>query len=104
MTTQIIATRSTRTAGAWPELFLRKGRKLYPIRPDQFEAVRERYNDGRGASEIPRDLWLYNQYGEFIGHISYNGRGWLAQVEGKPLEIPVPGRRTCEQLDAEGWQ
>jgi hypothetical protein len=96
---------SKRVATTWPDLFLRKGRKLYPIRPDQFSAVRERFNDGRGMSEIKSELpmGLFNQYGEYIGHISYNGRGWLDQVTGPALEIPRPGCKTCEQLDAEGW-
>jgi hypothetical protein len=87
----------------WPNLFLRKGRTLYPIKPEQFGEVRERYNAGRGASEISQDLGLHNEYGEHIGYISYNGRGWLNDIEGK-VEIPAPGIKTVKERDAEGWK
>lgn len=87
----------------WPDLFLRKGRTLYPIKPEEFYPVRERYNNGRGASEIPHDLYLHNAEGERIGHISYNGRGWLHDIEGN-VEIPTPGVPTAAQREKEGWK
>ena len=87
----------------WPDLFLRKGRTLYPITPEQCGPVRERYNAGRGASEIPEDLYLHDSEGQRIGHISYNGRPWLHDIEGN-VEIPVAGIKTAKQREAEGWK
>ena len=79
----------------WPSLYLKNGCDLQPIAPEQCGHEREIFNDGRGASEIPRDMGLYNRMGKKIGHVSYNGRVWLHGVEGN-VEVPVRGRERAE--------
>jgi hypothetical protein len=87
----------------WPDLYLRKGRTLQLITPEQCPVVRERFNAGRGASEIRGEMALHDEAGARIGYVSYNGRVWLHDIEGD-VEVPVAGVATCEQLDAEGWR
>jgi hypothetical protein len=87
----------------WPDLYLRKGRALQLITPEQCGPVREIYNAGRGSSEIRREMELYDETGERIGHVSYNGRVWLHDIEGN-IEVPAQGVKTCAQRDAEGWR
>lgn len=87
----------------WPDLYLKKGRQLQRITPEQCGVVREIYNAGRGASEIARDISLHDETGAKIGHVSYNGRVWLHDIEGE-IEVPVQGVKTCAQRDAEGWR
>lgn len=87
----------------WPDLYLKKGRNLQLITPEQCGVVRELYNAGRGASEIRGDIILYDETGEKIGRVSYNGRVWLHDIEGD-IEVPVEGVKTCAQRDAEGWR
>ncbi len=74
----------------WPDLYLKMGRKLMQIQPEQCAKVREMYNGGRGSSEIARDVMLHSMDGEEIGHVSYNGRVWMHDIEGD-IEIPVKG-------------
>ncbi len=86
----------------WPDLFLKKGRKLQKITPEQCAVIRELYNDGRGSSEIRSDIKLHDETGMVIGRVSYNGRVWLHDIEGE-IEVPQIGVKTCKQRDAEGW-
>ena len=86
----------------WPDLYLKKGRNLQLITPEQCGPVRDIFNAGRGFSEIARDMVLHDRTGKKIGHVSYNGRVWLHDIEGN-VEVPVRGCETCEQLDAKGW-
>lgn len=88
----------------WPDLYLKKGRLLRQILPEQCGAVMELYRDGRGFSEMPSSsIPLYTITGKRIGHISYNGRVWLDDVDGQEIEIPVAGYKTAAQHEAEGW-
>jgi hypothetical protein len=87
----------------WPDLYLKKGRLLQQITPEQCGPLREKYNAGRGASEIRKDIILHDATGSRIGHVSYNGRVWLKDIEGD-IEIPTQGRKTAEQRELEGWQ
>lgn len=87
----------------WPDLYLRRGNKIALITPEQCGVVRELYNRGRGFSEISQDIYLHDVTGEKIGHVSYNGRVWLHDV-GRNIEVPVAGKKTCKQCDAEGWR
>jgi len=86
----------------WPDLYLKKGSMLQLITPEQCGVVREIYNNGRGSSEIRRDVILHDETGAKIGYVSYNGRVWLHDIEGD-IEVPVQGVKTCAQRDAEGW-
>lgn len=87
----------------WPDLFLKKGRQLQAITTEQCAVVRELYNAGRGASEIRKDVELFDADGEKIGHVSYNGRVWLHDIGGN-IEVPQRGIKTAVQRDAEGWR
>ncbi len=71
----------------WPDLYLKKGRTLQQVTPAQCYPLRMAYNNGRGASEIKKDMALFDVQGEKIGHVSFNGRVWLHDVEGN-VEIP----------------
>lgn len=93
---------ATASAQWWPNLFLKKGRQLQAITPEQCSIVREIYNDGRGSSEIRKDIYLYDETGARIGYVSYNGRVWLHDVEGN-IEVPQRGVKTAAQRTAEGW-
>lgn len=86
-----------------PKLFLKKGRQLQAITPEQCGPLRDIYNDGRGMSQIRKDIYLYSQEGKKIGYISYNGRVWLNDIEGE-IEVPVQGRKTAAQRELEGWK
>lgn len=86
----------------WPDLYLKKGRRLQRITPEQCGAVREIYNAGRGASEIAREMTLHDETGAKIGWVSYNGRVWLHDAEGD-VEIPVAGVPTAAERALAGW-
>lgn len=81
----------------WPDLYLKKGRELQLITPEQCGVVREIYNAGRGASEIRNDITLHDKSGAEIGCVSYNGRVWLYDAEGD-IEVPVNGRQTAAEF------
>jgi hypothetical protein len=83
-------------------LHVKKGRKLYPITPEQCAKLREAINGNAGASSAP-ELHLYDETGARIGRVSYNGRVWLHDVEGD-IEVPQQDRKTCAQNDANGWR
>jgi hypothetical protein len=88
----------------WPDLYLKKGRKLIQIQPDQCGAVMEVFKNGRGFSEMPKcSIDLYDIKASKIGHISHNGRVWMEDVEGN-IEIPTNGCKTVAERELEGWR
>jgi hypothetical protein len=106
--TLVSAPKSPAASAKWrPDLYLKKGRMLLRITPEQCSVVRERYNAGRGSSEIRiRDsdaFPLYDVTGAKIGYVSYNGRVWLHDVEGD-IEVPQQGVKTAAQHASEGWK
>ena len=62
----------------------------------------EALRTGRGASAV-RDIPLHDIDGQRIGRVSFNGRVWLHDLDGDK-EIPLPGVKTAEQREAEGWR
>lgn len=93
----------TTTTQWWPTLHLKKGRKLIAATPEQLAVVREIYNAGRGASEIRNDVLIYDETGTRIGHVSYNGRVWIEDIEGD-IEVPQADRPTAAQRELQGWK
>lgn len=88
----------------WPDLYLRKGRKLVQIQPHQCGPVMDLFRGDRGFSEMPKpSIDLFTVDGEKIGHVSYNGRVWLHDIEGN-VEIPIEGMTTAAQRESEGWE
>lgn len=87
----------------WPDIYLKKGRKLQLITPEQCSVVRKIYNAGRGASEIRKDIMLHDETGAVIGFVGYNGRTWLNDIEDR-IEIPQEGVKTAAERQAEGWR
>ena len=85
----------------WPNLYLRKGNRLAQITPDQCSKVAQICGSGRGNRNW-KDIPLHDELGEKIGFISFNGRCWLNDIEGR-VEIPQTGLKTAAQNEAEGW-
>lgn len=94
--------------GWWPDLFLKQGRKLLQVSPEQASKLMELKREsealrtGRGSSGV-RDILLHDIDGKQIGRVSFNGRVWLHDIDGDK-EIPLPGVKTVAQCNAEGWQ
>jgi hypothetical protein len=92
----------------WPDLFLRKGRKLVQVTPEQASKLMEaKRNDvalrtGRGSAAV-RDILLHDIDGKQIGRVSFNGRVWLHDIE-CDVEIPLAGVKTAAQHESEGWK
>lgn len=92
----------------WPDLFLRKGRALLQVTPEQASQLMDAKRDaevartGRGSSGV-RDILLHDINGNQIGKVSFNGRVWLHDVDGDK-EIPLAGVKTAAQHNAEGWK
>lgn len=86
----------------WPDLYVKRARKLYRVTPEQAGQLMEALRDNRGASTTP-DIKLFDVTGAEIGRVSYNGRVWLADIEGD-VEVPQSGRKTCAANDADGWR
>ena len=81
-----------------PKLFLKKGTELIAIEVDQCGPLMDAYKGDRGVSEMPRcSIELYNDNGEEIGEISYNGRIWLNTEDGR-IEVPQKGMPTAKEL------
>lgn len=95
-------TRTADNARWWPDLFLRKGRMLVQVSPEQAGRIMDLFRGGRGASKV-RDIPLHDIDGNQIGHVSYNGRVWLHDVDGNK-EVPQAGVKTAAQHEAEGWK
>lgn len=91
----------------WPDLYLRKGRSLFQVSPLQaarlMDGLREREVAATGSSKNIRDIKLHDVDGKHIGHVSFNGRVWLHDIDGNK-EIPLPGIKTAAQHEAEGWR
>jgi hypothetical protein len=70
---------STANKKWWPDLFLKKGRKLQEITPIQCAAFRKSFNStGKLLKQIP----LHDINGERIGFIDYYGRSFLEDIGG----------------------
>lgn len=92
-----------------PQLFIRKGRALLQILPDQCGPLMAKYRNGRGVSEMRKpEINLCDIDGNAIGYISYNGRAWLGDCNKTEhedrVEIPQAGIKTAAQREAEGWR
>lgn len=92
----------------WPDLFLKKGRKLLQVTPEQCGEIMERKRDdeamrtGRGSSGV-RDIPIHDIDGKRIGYVSFNGRVWLHDIDGKK-EVPQKGFKTAAECAADGWK
>lgn len=78
------------------------GRDSFPIASLEeavgaWQSARDQY--GWRASDAPRCKVAFEGR---LYSISYNGRVWDGALGGK--EVPMPGRKTCAQHDAEGWK
>lgn len=62
---------------------------------DKFRAVTEHF----ASSEMPANCVIWCD-GKQVATVSYNGRVW--DMEGEEIQVD-PSRRTCKQLDKEGW-
>ena len=86
----------------WPDLFIRHGRTLQQVTPEQagrfMETAFQRcLREGERTPFVP----LYDCDGKIIGHISPNGRTWLGPMDSTHIEIPQAGRQTAAQFEAE---
>ena len=88
-------------AGTIPALYLKKGRALQRVTPEQAAVVMEIHAADRASDDVD-DIPLHDAAGAQIGYVSYNGRTWLGDLR-HHAEIPQRGRKTCAQLDREGW-
>lgn len=94
----------------WPDLYLRKGRRLLQVTPEQASKLMDIQRDGDSAlGEYPRsrsevkDIRLHDIDGRHIGFVSFNGRVWLNDIDGRK-EIPLAGVKTAAQHEANGWK
>lgn len=100
------APKPTDGARWWPDLFLRKGRALLQVTPEQasrlMDLQRERVIAATDNPHKVRDIKLHDIDGRAIGHVSFNGRVWLHDIDGDK-EVPRKGCQTCAELNAKGW-
>lgn len=90
-------TQSSNTSAA---LYVRRGRTLYSVTPDEASYLGTRLAD---TSESER-LELCDSNGKQIAWVSANGRVWLGTIHNTDLEIPTQGRKTADQRELEGWK
>lgn len=92
----------------WPDIYLRNGRRLLQVTPDQASKLMgakreaEAIRTGRGSAGL-RDILLHDIDGQRIGKVSFNGRVWLHDIDGDK-EIELEGVKTAAQCEAEGWR